>query len=130
MQNANAPLRRAAEELDQLLARRGHPVDVAADVDVRVEDGGPGRQAGAQLLLVLLGQAACPLQDLVHVGESTRSGYHRVPCPAVIIFGDTVRSPELRHEVPVTIPDPFVYVEQNGTRTAFVGSSRSRACRI
>ena len=42
--------------------------------------------------------------------------------PDVIIFGDTVRSPELRHEVPITIPDPFVYVERNGTRTAFVGS--------
>jgi Xaa-Pro aminopeptidase len=42
--------------------------------------------------------------------------------PDVIIFGDTVRSPELRHEVPITIPDPFVYMERNGTRTAFVGS--------
>ena len=42
--------------------------------------------------------------------------------PDVIIFGDTVRSAELRHEVPITVPDPFVYVERNGTRTAFVGS--------
>ena len=42
--------------------------------------------------------------------------------PDVIIFGDTVRSPELRHEVPVSVPDPFVYVERNGSRTAFVGS--------
>ena len=42
--------------------------------------------------------------------------------PDVIIFGDTVRSPELRHEVPIAVPDPFVYVERNGTRTAFVGS--------
>jgi Xaa-Pro aminopeptidase len=40
----------------------------------------------------------------------------------VLIFGDTVRSPELRHEVPVSVPDPFVYLEQNGTRTVFVGS--------
>ncbi|MGH3022852.1 MAG: M24 family metallopeptidase [Gaiellaceae bacterium] len=40
----------------------------------------------------------------------------------VLMFGDTVRSPELRHEIPVSVPDPFVYVEQNGTRTAFVGS--------
>lgn len=38
------------------------------------------------------------------------------------MVGDTLRSPELRHEVPVSISDPFVYVEQNGTRTAFVGS--------
>jgi Xaa-Pro aminopeptidase len=42
--------------------------------------------------------------------------------PDVLIFGDTIRSPELRHEVPITVPDPFVYVERNGTRTAFVGS--------
>ena len=42
--------------------------------------------------------------------------------PDVLIFGDTVRSPELRHEIPVSVPDPFVYVERNGTRTAFVGS--------
>ena len=39
--------------------------------------------------------------------------------PDVIIFGDTVRSPELRHEVPITVPDPFVYLERNGTRTEF-----------
>jgi Xaa-Pro aminopeptidase len=42
--------------------------------------------------------------------------------PDVLIFGDTLRSPELRHEVPVSIPDPFVYVERNGTRTVYVGS--------
>jgi Xaa-Pro aminopeptidase len=42
--------------------------------------------------------------------------------PDVIIFGDTIRSPELRHEVPVAVPDPFVYVERNGTRTAYVSS--------
>ncbi len=42
--------------------------------------------------------------------------------PDVIIYGDTVRSPELRHEVPVSIPDPFVYLERNGERTAYVGS--------
>jgi Xaa-Pro aminopeptidase len=42
--------------------------------------------------------------------------------PDVIIFGDTIRSPELRHEVPVAVPDPFVYLERNGGRTAYVGS--------
>jgi Xaa-Pro aminopeptidase len=40
----------------------------------------------------------------------------------VLIYGDTVRSPELRHEVPVAVPDPFLYVERNGSRYAFVGS--------
>jgi Xaa-Pro aminopeptidase len=40
----------------------------------------------------------------------------------VLIYGDTIRSPELRHEVPVAVPDPFLYVERNGSRYAFVGS--------
>lgn len=42
--------------------------------------------------------------------------------PDVLIYGDTVRSPELRHEVPIEIGDAFVYVERNGTRHVFVGS--------
>jgi Xaa-Pro aminopeptidase len=40
----------------------------------------------------------------------------------VLIYADTVRSPEMRHEVPVAVPDPFIYAEQNGGRYAFVGS--------
>jgi Xaa-Pro aminopeptidase len=40
----------------------------------------------------------------------------------VLIVGDTLRSPELRHEVPVPVPDPIVYVEQNGGRHVFAGS--------
>jgi Xaa-Pro aminopeptidase len=35
---------------------------------------------------------------------------------AVLIYGDTLRSPTLRHEVPVAIGDPFLYLESNGTR--------------
>jgi Xaa-Pro aminopeptidase len=40
----------------------------------------------------------------------------------VLMFADTLRSPELRHEVPVAIPDPFVYLERDGRRFLFVGS--------
>jgi Xaa-Pro aminopeptidase len=40
----------------------------------------------------------------------------------ILIFADTVRSPELRHEVSVPVPDPFIYAERNGSRYAFVGS--------
>jgi Xaa-Pro aminopeptidase len=36
--------------------------------------------------------------------------------PDVLIFADTLRSPEMRHEVPVVVPDPFLYVERNGSR--------------
>jgi Xaa-Pro aminopeptidase len=48
--------------------------------------------------------------------------YHPWAVPDVLIFADTVRSPELRHEVPLAVPDAFVYVERNGSRYAFVGS--------
>ena len=40
----------------------------------------------------------------------------------VLIWADNLRSPEMRHEVPVAVPDPFLYVERNGSRYVFVGS--------
>jgi Xaa-Pro aminopeptidase len=40
----------------------------------------------------------------------------------VLIYADTVRSPELRHEVPMTIVDPFLYVERDGVRHIVVSS--------
>ena len=39
----------------------------------------------------------------------------------VLIIGDTFRSPELRHEVPLGVPDPFVYLERDGARHVYVG---------
>jgi Xaa-Pro aminopeptidase len=33
-----------------------------------------------------------------------------------------MRSPELRHEVPVAIPDPFLYAERDGHRAVLVSS--------
>jgi Xaa-Pro aminopeptidase len=36
--------------------------------------------------------------------------------PDVLIYADTIRSPEMRHEVPITVPDPFLYVEHDGSR--------------
>lgn len=42
--------------------------------------------------------------------------------PNVLIAGDTIRSPELRHEVPVAIGDPLIYLEHDGVRRAFVSS--------
>ena len=38
--------------------------------------------------------------------------------PDVMIFADTMHSPELRHEVPVAVPDPFLYIERNGDKHA------------
>ena len=34
----------------------------------------------------------------------------------LLIYGDTHRSAEMRHEVPLAVPDPFLYLESNGTR--------------
>jgi Xaa-Pro aminopeptidase len=42
--------------------------------------------------------------------------------PDVLIYGDTVRLPELRHEVPLLIPDPFLYLERDGRRVVAVHS--------
>jgi Xaa-Pro aminopeptidase len=42
--------------------------------------------------------------------------------PDVLIVGDTVRSPELRHEVPLAVPDPFLYAEVGGRRAVVVSS--------
>jgi Xaa-Pro aminopeptidase len=42
--------------------------------------------------------------------------------PDVLIHGDTLRSPEQRHEVPVAVPDPFLYVERDGERHVVVSS--------
>jgi Xaa-Pro aminopeptidase len=40
----------------------------------------------------------------------------------VLIFGDTGRTPELRHEVPIAIMDPFVYAEVDGRRIVAIAS--------
>jgi len=36
--------------------------------------------------------------------------------PDVLIFADSVVSPEMRHEVPILVPDPFLYAERDGKR--------------
>jgi Xaa-Pro aminopeptidase len=40
----------------------------------------------------------------------------------VLVYADSMRSPELRHEVPLAVPDPFLYVEHDGERHAVVVS--------
>jgi Xaa-Pro aminopeptidase len=42
--------------------------------------------------------------------------------PDTVIYADSVRSPEMRHEVPVPVPDPFLYIEHDGARHAVVTS--------
>jgi Xaa-Pro aminopeptidase len=40
----------------------------------------------------------------------------------LLIYADSLRSPEMRHEVPVAIPDPFLYAERNGERHVVASS--------
>src|ERR1700675_441957 len=47
---------------------------------------------------------------------------------AVLIVGDTIRTPELRHEVPLGIPDAFFYAEVDGRR--IVTTSAMEAARV
>src|SRR3970040_1806465 len=42
--------------------------------------------------------------------------------PNVLIVGDTMRTPELRHEVPLGIPDPFFYAELDGRRVVAISA--------
>ena len=45
----------------------------------------------------------------------------------VLIHGDTVRYPTMRHEIPLMVPDPFLYCEVGGKRHVIVSSlERSR----
>ena len=38
------------------------------------------------------------------------------------MYADTYRSPELRHEVPIGIPDPFLYAEKDGVKHIAIGA--------
>jgi Xaa-Pro aminopeptidase len=40
----------------------------------------------------------------------------------VLIYAENLHTPELRHEVPVPAPDPFLYVEKNGARHVVITS--------
>jgi len=42
--------------------------------------------------------------------------------PDVLIVADTIRSAELRHEVPLSVPDPFIYLERDGQKHAVAAS--------
>ncbi len=45
--------------------------------------------------------------------------------PDVMIHGDTVRHSMMRHEIPLLVPDPFLYVEVGGERHVVVSSLES-----
>jgi Xaa-Pro aminopeptidase len=47
---------------------------------------------------------------------------------AVLIYADSFRSADMRHAVPLGVPDPFLYAEENGSRHVF--SSSMEATRL
>jgi Xaa-Pro aminopeptidase len=46
--------------------------------------------------------------------------------PNVLLIGDTLRSPELRHEVPLGIGDPFFYLEVDGHRHVYIAAMEAQ----
>ena len=40
----------------------------------------------------------------------------------VLIYADTIRSPEMRHEVPLAVPDAFLYAERDGEQYVVLSS--------
>ncbi len=48
---------------------------------------------------------------------------------AVLIYADSFRSPDLRHAVPLGVPDPFLYAEASGSRHVFASSMESTRLR-
>src|SRR5262249_4157930 len=48
---------------------------------------------------------------------------------AVLIYGDSYRSADMRHAVPLGVPDPFLYAEQKGSRHVFVSSMEAARIR-
>jgi Xaa-Pro aminopeptidase len=48
---------------------------------------------------------------------------------AVLIYADSFRSPDMRHAVPLGVPDAFLYAEQNGSRHVFASSMEATRIR-
>jgi Xaa-Pro aminopeptidase len=47
----------------------------------------------------------------------------------VLIYADSFRSADMRQAVPLGVPDPFLYAEQNGTRHVFANSMEAARLR-
>ena len=48
---------------------------------------------------------------------------------SVLIYGDSFRSADMRHAVPLGVPDPFLYAEENGTRHVVASSMEATRLR-
>jgi Xaa-Pro aminopeptidase len=48
---------------------------------------------------------------------------------AALIYADSFRSADMRHAVPLGVPDPFLYAEENGNRHVFASSMEATRLR-
>jgi Xaa-Pro aminopeptidase len=48
---------------------------------------------------------------------------------ALLICADSIRSADMRHAVPLAVPDPFLYAETNGTKHVFTSSMEAARIR-
>ncbi|HKN64118.1 MAG TPA: hypothetical protein VJV76_07300, partial [Gaiellaceae bacterium] len=48
---------------------------------------------------------------------------------AILIYADSFRSPDMRQAVPLGVPDPFLYAEENGSRHVFASSMEATRLR-
>src|SRR5207253_456131 len=91
----------------------------------------PTGDAGSSLSPVA---ASCPAS--IASWESRRQGNARAVASigppvadAVLIYADSLRSADMRHAVPLGVPDPFLYAEQNGSRYVFANSMEATRLR-
>lgn len=64
------------------------------------------------------------------MGNCPGDRWHRSPvADSVLIYADSFRSADMRHAVPLGIPDPFLYTEAHGTRRIFTNSMEAQRLR-
>jgi len=68
--------------------------------------------------------SARPLEtsSRLFLGRRARCAVSIAAVPNLIVAGDSIRNPEIRHEVPLAVPDPFLYLERDGTRVAILNA--------
>ena len=61
------------------------------------------------------------------IPPSPRLGEDRMSTDTVLMYSDTVRSPDLRYVIPHSVADPFLYVEHDGHQACCGQITRGRA---
>ena len=48
--------------------------------------------------------------------------------PDVVLYAEHIPLPRLRHQVPIGIPDPFLYLELDGVKHIVIGAMEIPGC--